>query len=296
MTNIKQIETFYWTVKLGTLQRAAGKLFITQSAATKRIKELEKSASIPLFESNAQKSALTIKGEELLIAADGVLSSLQALDELRTSAQRTIRTVRIGISELVTLTWFSSFVGQVKHMYPHISIIPDVDISAKLQQKLLVGELDMIVVPVDYVSGEMVSLLVDSVDFAWFAPPGSFQEGLTVTLRDLARLPIIVQGPQSGITTRLENLFAQSGVEFVKVFGSNSLFALAALIRAGVGVSCIPRVLFESDLERGFFQEVKLESGVKPVDYHFAFMRHDQQALGYTLASIVRECVKLYRV
>ncbi|MFJ7005129.1 LysR family transcriptional regulator [Pseudomonas putida] len=294
MSNIKQIEAFYWTVKLGTLQRAAGKLFITQSAATKRIKELEKQASVPLFDSNAQKSSLTSKGEELLVAAGAVLESLQQLDEMRTSAQRTMRTVRIGLSELATLTWFSGFVQQMRVIYPHISLLPDVDISARLQQKMMTGELDLIVVPVDYVSPEMESLLIDSVDFAWLAPPGSFEAGVPVTVSELARLPVIVQGPQSGITTRLEQLFAQSGVEFTKVYGSNSLFALAALIRAGVGVSCIPKVLFEEDIACGLYQEVTLATGATPVDYHLAFMKHDQQALGYTLGALARGCAKSY--
>ncbi|PYB78903.1 LysR family transcriptional regulator [Pseudomonas sp. LB-090624] len=294
MSNIKQIEAFYWTVKLGTLQRAAVKLFITQSAITKRIKELEKQASVSLFDTNAQKSALTGKGEELLVAAGAVLESLQQLDEMRASAQRTIRTIRIGISELATLTWFSRFVQQLNSIYPHIAVLPDVDISARLQQKMLAGELDLIVVPVDYVSAEMESLLIDSVDFTWLAPPGSFVDGVPVTVRELARLPVIIQGSQSGITTRIESLFAQAGVDFKKVFGSNSLFALAALIRAGVGVSCIPKILFEDDIESGLYQEVMLSSGVSPVDYHFAFMKHDQQALGYTLSSLARECVKSY--
>lgn len=39
MLTVKQIETFYWVAKLGTVQRAADKLHITQSAATKRLQD-----------------------------------------------------------------------------------------------------------------------------------------------------------------------------------------------------------------------------------------------------------------
>jgi hypothetical protein len=41
MLTVKQIETFYWVAKLGTVQRAADKLHITQSAATKRLQDVE---------------------------------------------------------------------------------------------------------------------------------------------------------------------------------------------------------------------------------------------------------------
>lgn len=291
MANIKQIETFYWTLKLGTLQRAASKVFITQSAATKRIRELEKQSSLPIFEVNAQKNALTLKGEELLAAAESVLDSLRQLDDLRASAQRTIRTIRIGLTELVTLTWFSRFVEHLNSVYPNISLLPDVDVSARLRQKMLAGDLDLIVVPAEYVTSEMDSLLIDSVEFAWLAPPRSFTEDMPLALRSLARLPMIVQGPDSGITTRCESLFAQAGIEFKKVYGSNSLFALAALIRAGVGASCIPKALFQKEIDNGLFQEVLLDAGAERVDYHFAFMKHDQHALGYLMASLARQCV-----
>lgn len=294
MSNIKQIETFYWTLKLGTLQRAASKMFVTQSAATKRLKELQKQAALPLFENNAQKSALTAKGEELLTAAEAVLDSLRSLEELRESAPRTIRTIRIGISELVTLTWFSTFVQNLNRIYPNVSLLPDVDVSARLQKKMLRGDLDIAVIPSDYLTADMDSLIVDSVDFSWLAAPGSFDDKMPLSLKALARLPIIVQGPDSGITTRCERLFGEAGIDYVKVYGSDSVFALASLIRAGVGVSCVPRELFEHDIVNGLFQEVTLEQGIDPVDYHFAFMKHDQHAMGFMLASLARRSVESY--
>jgi len=292
MSNIKQIETFYWTVKLGTLQRAADKLFITQSAATKRIKELEKNSAQPLFEVHAQKSTLSAKGEELLLAAESVLDSLNTLDSLRGPAHRKVRNIRIGITELVTVTWFTRFVKHLKSVYPDISLIPDVDLSARLKMKMLGGELDAIVVPMEYLSSDMDYILVDSVEFSWVAPPLSFRETMPITLKTLARLPIIIQGPQSGITTRCEQRFAQGGVEYSKVYGSNSLFALASLIRAGVGASCIPKALFQGEIDSGAFQEVHLETGIEKVDYHFAFLKHNHPSLGFLIGDLARQCVQ----
>lgn len=294
MSNIKQIETLYWTIKLGTLQRAANKMFVTQSAATKRLKELEKRAAVPLFEEHSQKSALTAKGEEVMAAAEALLDSLRGLEELRESAPRTIRTIRIGISELVTLTWFSGFIQLLNEVYPKIAILPDVDVSARLQQKMLRGDLDLAVFPADYVTADMQSLLIDSADFVWLAPAGAFTEKMPLSLKTLARLPIIVQGPDSGITTRCDKLFAEAGIEYTRVYGSDSLFALASLIRAGVGVSCVPRQLFAREIASGQFQEVTLQRGIDRVDYHFAFMEHDQHALGFMLASLARRSVERF--
>ncbi|HCT08167.1 LysR family transcriptional regulator [Pseudomonas sp. P7548] len=289
MINIKQIETFYWTLKLGTLQRAATRLFITQSAATKRLQELEKQACLPLFEPGSHKVQLSPKGAELLEASEGLIASLARLDALRGAAHQVQRAVRMGLTELVTITWFTDFVARTKAELPDISLHPDVDLSARLQRKLLDGDLDLVVIPQDYVTAAMASIPLQSITFTWLAPPRLFPEGTTLSLKQLALWPIIVQGPDSGITQRCEQLFAQEGIEFNHVYGSNSLFALLALIRAGVGISCLPRGLFVDEIERGEFQEVTLEVPPAAVNYHLAFLKHGRTALIDTLADLARQ-------
>lgn len=289
MINIKQIETFYWTLKLGTLQRAATRLFITQSAATKRLQELEKQACLPLFEPGSHKVQLSAKGAELLEASEGLIASLAQLDALRGAAHQVPRAVRMGLTELVTITWFTDFVARTKAQLPDITLHPDVDLSARLQRKLLDGDLDLVVIPQDYVTAAMASIPLQSISFTWLAPPHLFPEGTTLSLKQLALWPIIVQGPDSGITQRCEQLFAQEGIEFNHVYGSNSLFALLALIRAGVGISCLPRGLFVDEIERGEFQEVALEVPPAAVNYHLAFLKHGRTALIDTLADLARQ-------
>ena len=289
MINLKQIETFYWTLKLGTLQRAATRLFITQSAATKRLQELEKHACLPLFEPGSHKVQLSTKGAELLEASEGLIASLAKLDALRGAAHQAQRAVRMGLTELVTITWFTDFVARTKAALPDLTLHPDVDLSARLQRKLLDGDLDLIVIPQDYVTAAMASIALQSITFTWLAPPRLFPEGTTLSHKQLALWPIIVQGPDSGITQRCEQLFAQEGLEFNHVYGSNSLFALLALIRAGVGISCLPRGLFVDEIERGEFQEVALEVPPAAVNYHLAFLKHGRTALIDTLADLARQ-------
>ncbi|WP_297837647.1 LysR family transcriptional regulator [Pseudomonas sp.] len=292
MVNVKQIEAFYWTVKLGTLQRAATHLFITQSAVTKRLQELEKNACQPLFEDNGPKTRLTAKGEELLITCEALIAGLAELQTLRGKNRQVARNVKMGVTELVTLTWFSSFVAGLKAAHPDVSLHPDVDLSARLQQKLLDGDLDLVVIPEDYVTSAMTSIHLQSIEFAWLAPPHQFAESKTLSLKELATWPLIVQGPDSGITQRCEQLFVRAGIDFNRVYGSNSLFALVALIRAGVGLSCVPRALFAKDIEQQVLQEVSVQTPPPPVNYHLAILKHGHSGLTGQLAELCRLAVE----
>lgn len=290
MLTIKQIETFYWTGKLGTVQRAATKLHVTQSAATKRLQELGSISATPLFELAGRKLELTPKGLELLDLCEGFLAATARLDAVRNSARHVARVLQVGITELVALTWFPDFVRRMKSVYPQVILQPDVDLSGSLRDKVLDGRLDFAIFPEGYVSPAMAAIKLQEVQFSWFCPPDAFPAGQTVTLDDLARLPVIEQGAGSGITALCESLCAQAGVQIERISGSTSIVALAGLIEAGVGVSCLPLSLFASEIKRNQLQAVRTDPPAPRIAYFATFLKQHQAALGYAVADIARQC------
>ena len=291
MFNIKQVQAFYWTVRLGTLQQAADRLFITQSAVTKRLQELQKFAQTPLFVPGAPRQQLTTKGQELMHACEGLMEALAGMEALRDNRQASSRILRMGITELVTVTWFSGFARQLREQHPQLALHPDVDLSANLQRKLLEGDIDVAVIPQDYVTSAMRAVQLQSIDFAWLAPPGATPPGRALNLRELLNWPVIVQGPQSGITHRCDRLFAERGLEYQRVDGSNSLFAVISLVRAGLGISCLPRGLFAEDIHNGLLQALNVPEDPAQVHYHLAFRKADNDPLYPSLVQLCSAAV-----
>jgi DNA-binding transcriptional LysR family regulator len=82
MFSIKQIEVFVWTARLGAVQHAAERLHISPSAASKRLRDLELSAAVPLFApEDRQKQHLTAKGREMLALCEDLLGTLRDLED-----------------------------------------------------------------------------------------------------------------------------------------------------------------------------------------------------------------------
>jgi len=291
MFNVKQLLAFYWTVRLGTVQKAADRLFVTQSAVTKRLQELERCARLPLFVAGGPKHLLTAKGSELLHTCEGLVQALDGLQALRNREQLGKRVVRMGITELVTVTWFSNFAARLREGHPQVALHPDVDLSASLQRKLLDGDIDLAVIPHAYVTSKMRAVLLQSVEFAWLAPAGMPTAGRRLAMGELAHWPIIVQGQGSGITQRCERLFAQAGTEFEKVYGSNSLFALVSLVRAGVGISCLPRELFSGELRAGTLQALNVADDGSRVDYYLALRKDRTGTLFQVILDLCSQAV-----
>lgn len=290
MLTIKQLQAFYWVARLGTLSRAADKLHVTQSAMTKRMQEVQAAAARPLFERKGRNSQLTQFGRELLAECDRLFESLRVFDELKKLEHQPVRLLRVGLTEMVALTWFADFLRRMRRIYPLITIQPEIDLSLILQDKVEQGQLDLSIVPDVGTSDAMVQVGVGAVQFGWFAAPGMFDPAEVHSLRELAAQPVIEQSEHSVITAACSRLWESAGVWPERIYGGNSVKALAGLISAGVGISCLPISLFKNEIRAGTLELVKTTKPAPSISYSCCFLKHVDATLGQRVSEVAREC------
>ena len=212
MISIKQVEAFYWTARLGTVHKAAVKLSITPSAATKRIQDLERLAIQPLFARQGTRLALTGHGRHFLLEVEEFLKAMGALDALMTRQNTLDQVLRIGITELTALTWFPAFAKRIKAAYPGLKLHPEVDLSAILRDKVLSGALDAVVIQDIFLPDELVSIPIQTVQYGWFCKPGLLPAGRPLSPLEVAMHPVIEQTSGSGLTALSRQLFTGLGI------------------------------------------------------------------------------------
>jgi DNA-binding transcriptional LysR family regulator len=290
MLSVKQIETFYWVAKLGTVQRAADKLHITQSAATKRLKDVEAKSAAPLFEEGGKKARLTAKGHEMLTLCESLLESIGRLQAYWDADRHVARVLHIGLTELVALTWFPAFLREMHDLYPNLILRPYVDISGPLQEQVIDGRLDLAILPEPELPAFVARIALGSASFAWFCRPGQFDSRRTVSLRELGTVPVIEEISLSVVTILSSRAFESAGVDPERICGGNNAVAVGGLVAAGVGVGLLPVDLFRRQLQNGLMQIVTTEPGVPAVRYDAIFLKQSQSALGYMVADVARRC------
>nr|WP_280907775.1 substrate-binding domain-containing protein [Cupriavidus sp. LEh25] len=212
------------------------------------------------------------------------------MDEVKASAKHVARTLHIGITEMVALTWFPTLVRKLKSIYPQVTLQPDVDLSASLHDKVSDGRLDIAVIIEPFNDSTMASVRLGSAEFGWVAPPGTFDSEKVYSLEQLSALPLIQQDKGSGARILCDTQFAQAGIEPQRINGSNSLVTLAGLVEAGVGVSCIPLRLFNHEIREQRIQVVKTDPAAPSLTYYAVFLKQHQAALGYAVADMARQC------
>jgi DNA-binding transcriptional LysR family regulator len=290
MLTVKQIETFYWVAKLGTVQRAADKLHITQSAATKRLQDVEAKSATRLFEGSGKKARLSAKGHEMFALCEGLLDSLGRLQSCQDSDRHMTRVLYIGLTELVALTWFPAFLQQMRNSFSNVILQPHVDMSGPLQEQVIDGRLDLAILPEPELSASVARVTLGSARFAWFCRPGEFDSKRTVPLRELGTVPVIEQAPKSVITILSSRGFESAGVDPERICGGNNAVVVGGLVAAGVGVSLLPVDLFTRQIQNGQMQIVTTDPPAPVVRYDAIFLKRSHSALGYMVADIARRC------
>ncbi len=251
--NFQQLESFLWVARLGSVTEACKRLDATQSTISMRIKALESDLRITLFNRAHKRLTLTAKGRDLVRYAEKIVATVKQVEMYVADPAAQSGTIRVGVAELIALTWGAALFRKIRILYPKVGIDLDIGPPRPLTDALANGALDVVLAPVlGEPNGPFPSISLGRVEFSWVASP-SLQLGASpLTPADLEPLEIIgVAGNQSVIHTSVRQWFAEHGATMQHHSVCNSLAASAAMVMEGVGISLLPYVYCAPYLEAG---------------------------------------------
>lgn len=267
MMTFKQLEAFYWVVQAGGFAQAAERLHTTQSAVSKRVQELESLFKTDLFDRSQRSARLTDKGEDMFLIAKRLLEHRDAAVEQFHRPEELERHIRIGVTELTAMTWLPRLVSAIQTKYPRVIIEPYVETSVMLRDKLLVDQVDLMIVPQVFDDQRFVSKRIGTVQNAWMCKPGLTGKRRRLSMQELAKYRLLTQDDRSG-TGQLYNQWLRSmGIHPENTVFSNSLVALIGLTISGMGVSYLPKKCLGNMIESGALQVLEINPALPPATY-----------------------------
>ncbi|MFJ2992445.1 LysR family transcriptional regulator [Pandoraea sp. NPDC087047] len=274
MITFKQIEALYWANKLGTHAAAAERLHTTQSAVSKRIAELEEFLGATLFDRSGRTMQLTAKGREVLELGEEILQLRDRLLERMGKPVDVVRRYRIGVTELIGLTWLPKLVQEMREKYPIVSIEPEIDLSTALTAKLQRAEIDLAIIPLTATGPGFTAVPLETMALQWMCSPSLVETSHTLALSEIAQHPILMQIDTSGVDAVFDRWFQAKGLSIRRMYAGNSLNALSALTVAGFGVSYLPDLYFDDLVQQGLLKRVPVDEPLPTVRY-YAVYRND---------------------
>lgn len=273
MITLKELETLCCIAQVGSFERAAARLHTTQSAVSKRVRQLQASLGVELFERSGRRARLNAKGEEIRALGTELLALRDQLVE-RAGRHEVVPTkLRIGVTELTAMTWLPALVHDLRTTYPGLVIEPEVAPSSTLVAGVLGDAHDLVITPHVKGMGALVTVPLAEVENVWACSPSVAPPRRSLPLAEIRQFTVLTQGGRSAVGVAMDRWLRTHGVRLTKTVTTNNLVALVGLTVAGLGVSYVPRDCFSDLVETGLLTVLHTTPPPPRFSYVLAFRR-----------------------
>jgi DNA-binding transcriptional LysR family regulator len=252
---IAQLEAFFWTAQLGSLSKASGHLHLAQPTISLRLRDLERTLGVKLFQKNGRGLALTAEGIALIPRAGALL---EEADRIRQQSDPAAigGSIRIGFADGFAVTCLPKLLEIVRHDYPLLKPEYVVAMSYELERELNDRRLDLAVLvnPIGHHGMRLLPLGVQ--DTAWVAAT-AWGLGTDIRPADLYRLPIVSNPPQSAMFRQIKDWFATAGLEPQRLDICSSVAVIGRLVSSGSALGVLPARMMEADVAAGRVQVLR---------------------------------------
>ncbi|MGB1110867.1 MAG: LysR family transcriptional regulator, partial [Gammaproteobacteria bacterium] len=143
--DIQQARTFLAIVAHGSFLEAAGRLHVTQSTVSARIRSLEDELGAKLFIRNRSGASLTGAGRRFLRHAKALVLTMQQAQYDVGLPERYSTSVRIGGRIALWDGFLPAWAGWMRQHAPDVSIRSDIGFEDDLMRRMVEGSLDIAV-------------------------------------------------------------------------------------------------------------------------------------------------------
>lgn len=260
--NIENIEAFIYVCQLGSFNKAAEALYLTQPSVTARIQSLEREINIKLFHRNGNKISLTEKGEYFFPHAQKILQSYQeakyGLQQVTIPYDLVIGSA-LSISNNILPEILPSFKSEFKDV--RIKIVTGH--SQDILQKVINKEVDFGIIRTEtHPQVESIRLYNDPIGL--FVPRNHiFLKEEKVTIEHVSKQPLIFFDYGSIDWLMIHRLFSSNDVSPTISLEVDNMETAKNLVIQEMGISFLPEHCVKQELENGELIRVEMTPPVK---------------------------------
>ena len=275
--NLELYKVFYYVATTLSFSEASRQLFISQSAVSQAVKNLEKKLGHTLFVRSTKRVILTPEGELLLQHVKPALSMLNEGEAALSGEGNLTGQLRIGASDTLCRYFLIPYLRRFHKDHPEVRIKIINSTSIGCAELLENGQAELIVTnyPNSRLSSHTKLQTVLEFRDIFVANPDYFTMGKTpLSLENLLDYPILMLAAKSTTSEYLHQAFASQGLNLLPEVELNSNDLLMDLARIGLGIACIPDYMLSPG---DSLKPIPLASGLSP--RQLVLVHHDGQPL-----------------
>ena len=254
--NFELYKVFYYSALYSNFSKAGKKLFISQSAVSQSIKQLESQLNTTLFFRKNKKISLTPQGEDLF-------SYIEKAFILIESGERTIqekselqkKELRIAASDTICKYYLIPYFKEFNEKNPDIKLKIINRTSPVCISLLEEGAIDLAIVnlPEKYsINSTLEVKIIREIQDVFIAGKKYIElSEKNISLRDIKDYPFLLLEKNSTTRLFLDKFLEGQNIKINTEIELESIDLLVELTKIGLGVSFVIREAVEDDIDKG---------------------------------------------
>ena len=236
----RDLATFAAVARLGGMGRAARALNTVQSNVTQRVRRLEGSLGVALFERSRSGARLTAAGLRLMPYASRVDALLEEAGRAARDDGAPRGTLVVGSLETTAALRLSPLLASYAAAYPHVDLVLRTGTTGELVERVLARELEGAFVCGPIAHADLATTAIFEEELVLLSAPA--QRSVAQLLRQ-PDLRLIILRAGCSYRQRLEELLARRGIVGLRRLEFGTLEAILGAVAAGLGITLMPRAL-----------------------------------------------------
>lgn len=257
------------------ISAAAQNLYISQSAVSQSIKQLEQQLQVRLFTRTTRGVRLTTDGRMLYDYVSKAIDLIEAGEDKLSKAQSLeLGHLTIGASDTLTRRFLLPHLKTFHDAYPAVELEIRNGTSQGVLDLLHAGRVDVAFAsqPPDPAVFSAIRCF-DTHLVCVAAPDYPCDFARPYALSELARFPLILLDHKASSRRYLERIFLENGVDLRPAFELGTHDLQIALARIGLGVAIVTEEFSRSALDRGIIRKLQISPEIPPRSVELCTLR-----------------------
>ena len=250
LPTVKQLRYLIALEKHVHFGKAAESCFVSQSAFSVAIRELESTLGTQLFDRTNKRVSITAMGQEIVVQARLVVRDLEALMDMAwVSSEPLSGKLRLGVIPTISPFLLPKILPQLRSHFPRLQLFLQEDTTQRVYEKLMSGELDLILIafPYELRNVEKMTLFKDPFLLA-YKKGSQFIKTQKVTADNLQSESIMLLGDGHCLRDHALSACKIRNRNKVSHFSASSLLTLIEMVEADLGVTYLPEMAKDSPM------------------------------------------------
>ena len=230
--------------------KAAEACFVSQSAFSIAIRELESTLGAQLFDRTNKSVNITAMGREIVVQARLVVRDLEALMAMaQVSSEPLSGKLTLGVIPTIAPFLLPKILPKLRSDFPLLQLFLQEDTTQRVYEKLMHGELDLILIafPYELRNIEKMKLFKDQFVLA-YKKASQFIASQKITVDHLQSESILLLEDGHCLRDHALSACKIRNLNKVSHFAASSLLTLIEMVEADLGVTYLPEMAKDSPL------------------------------------------------